>query len=217
MIPDISNSFVPAERHPPGRDVSPRYGELSAEFVPHLGLAEVQALARAAQVAGRGGKGERDRLLIETLFDGCFRVSEGLGIRPIDLVQTDLGWTVRIVGKGNKFGEAAISPSLAARLQAYAYQHHIEPSHRFFPITPTRVWQIANRAFKIAGIGKPSHVGSVHVLRHSGAIERLAITGNPKALQDQLRHTDAKMTLRYMKTLSKKESLKIQQQVDFRW
>ena len=88
---------------------------------------------------------------------------------------------------------------------------------RFFAITPTKAWQIVDRAFRLSGIRKPDHVGSVHVLRYSGALEILAATGNPKALQDQLRHTDAKMTLRYMKTLSKKESLKIRQQVDFHW
>jgi integrase len=43
------------------------------------------------------------------------------------------------------------------------------------------------------------------------------MTGNPKALQDQLGHANAEMTIRYMKTLSKAETLKIQQGVDFKW
>jgi integrase len=64
-----------------------------------------------------------------------------------------------------------------------------------------------DRAFEKAGIRKPEHVGTVHVLRHSGAIARLAATGNPKAVQDQLRHKEAQMTLRYLKTLSSLESL----------
>jgi integrase len=74
-----------------------------------------------------------------------------------------------------------------------------------------------DRAFEKAGIRKPEHVGTVHVLRHSGAIARLAATGNPKAVEDQLRHKEAKMTLRYLKTLSSLEGLKIQQEVDFEW
>ena len=189
----------------------------SDDFVPHLGLLEVQALAQAAERGGKGRNAERDKLLIEALFDGCFRVSEALGIRPTDMVQSDVGWSVRIVGKGRKPGEAAISSSLAARLQSYAYRHGVEPGQFFFPITPARAWQIVDRAFKATGTRKPDHVGTVHVLRHSGALARLAATGNPKALQDQLRHRDAKMTLRYMKTLSKMESLRIQQQVDFGW
>lgn len=40
--------------------------------------------------------------------------------------------------------------------------------------------------------------------------------GNPKALQDQLRHQDARMTLEYQ-TVSAKRSLEIQQGVDFGW
>ena len=64
---------------------------------------------------------------------------------------------------------------------------------------------------------KPEHVGTVHVLRHSGALARLAATGNPKAVQDQLRHKEARMTLRYLKTLSAQESIKIQQDVDSQW
>ena len=72
-------------------------------------------------------------------------------------------------------------------------------------------------AFEKAGIATPEHVGAVHVLRHSGAIARLEQTGNPKALQDQLRHQDARMTLRYLKTVSAKRSLEIQQGVDFGW
>ena len=139
----------------------------------------------------------------------------GDGFRP--LVQTAPGWVARIVGKGDKVTEVAISPSLASRLLAYAYNQGIERDQRFFPITSTRVWQIVDRAFDAAGIRKPEHVGTVHVLRHSGAIARLAATGNPKAVQDQLRHKDARMTLRYLKTLSTQESLKIQQGVDFQW
>ena len=41
--------------------------------------------------------------------------------------------------------------------------------------------------------------------------------GYPKAVQDQLRHKEARMTLRYLKTLSAQESIKIQQGVDFHW
>ena len=50
-----------------------------------------------------------------------------------------------------------------------------------------------------------------------GALARLAQTGNPKALQDQLRHVDARMTIRYLKTLSAQDPLRINQGVDFRW
>jgi integrase len=191
--------------------------ETEAAFVPHLRIEEVQLLAKHAHQSARPGKGERDSLLIQTLFDGCFRVSEALRLTPESLVQTPYGWVARIIGKGGKGAEVAISATLASRLLAYAYNKHIKPDQKLFPVSATRVWQIVDRAFAAAGIRKPDHVGTVHVLRHSGAIARLAATGNPKAVQDQLRHKEAKMTLRYLKTLSSLESLKIQQKVDFGW
>ena len=69
-----------------------------------------------------------------------------------------------------------------------------------------RVHQVVSDAFQAAGIAKPDHVGAVHVLRHSGAIARLEQTGNPKALQDHLRHADARMTLRCHKDSSARRS-----------
>jgi len=49
------------------------------------------------------------------------------------------------------------------------------------------------------------------------AIERLKQGGNPKAVPDQLQHKSAQMTLRYLKTVSADESLKIQEGIDFHW
>jgi hypothetical protein len=62
--------------------------ETEADFVPHLRIEEVQELARQAEATARAGKGERDSLLSQTLFDGCFRVSEALRLTPESLVQT---------------------------------------------------------------------------------------------------------------------------------
>ena len=79
------------------------------------------------------------------------------------------------------------------------------------------MFRIVDRAFEVAGIPKPPNVGTVHVLRHSGALARLQEHGNPKAIQDQLGHESAKMTMRYYKTLTAKESLRINQGVDWKW
>jgi len=184
-------------------------------YVPHLGLAEVRVMAQAVSKASRNG--ERDRLLILTLFDGCLRVSEGLALRPRDLKRDDEGWHVEVYGKGKRPGIAAISSSLAAELQAYAYREGILPGDRLFPIKRARAFQVCELAMIAAGVQKPGHVGACHVLRHSGAIERLRATGNPRAVQEQLRHSTAQMTLRYLKTLTAEEALRIQESVDFKW
>ncbi len=188
-----------------------------AVSVPRLSVTEVQELAQAAGAAARKGHADRDTLLIQAIFDGCFRVSEALQITAAALRRTQAGWAAQIIGKGGKPAQVAISASLAANLQALAFRQRLEPNQRIFDVKPSRVWQIVDRAFQHTGIPKPAGVGTVHVLRHSGALARLALTGNPKALQDQLRHSSAKMTLRYLKTLSAEESLRINQEVDFRW
>lgn len=195
-----------------------RAEDVEAETVPHLGIDEVKALAEACAAGARGPRrAERDRLLVLALFDGALRVSELLRVTPQGLVQKPEGWVVRIMGKGRRPGEVALSPSMATLLLSYAYRWHVISTERLFPFNRSRAHQIIAAGFRRAGMQKPPGVGSVHVLRHSGALARLAATGNPKALQDHLRHRSAKMTLRYMKTLSAKESLRIQQGVDFKW
>lgn len=192
-----------------------RAGELAGDYVPHWGMDEVKALAFVAEGSRHG---ERDKLLVLTLFDACLRISEALGICPKDIDHTADGWRLRVLGeKGSGRTVVALSSSLSAQLQSFAYRKGITPEQRFFPISRIRAYQIISEATAGAGLIRPAGVGATHILRHSGAIERLRRTGNPKSVQDQLRHKSALMTLRYMKTLSHEESLKIQQEVDFNW
>jgi integrase len=153
----------------------------------------------------------------QSFFDGCFRVSEAVSLTPQSLMQTPHGWVARIKGKGKKVAEVAIAPSLAARLQFFAYRQGIKPDEKIFPVSTTRAWQIVDRTFEAAGIRKPEHVGAVHGFRHSGAIAKLAAAVNPKPVPDRLRHKEARRTLRYLKTLSAQESIRIQLGVDFQW
>jgi hypothetical protein len=96
-------------------------------------------------------------------------------------------------GQGPQGGGGSHLPFLAGRLLSYAYRAGIKPEEKIFPVSSPRVWQIVDRAFDAAGICKTEHVGTVRVLRRSGAVARLAATGNPKAVQDQLQHKEAKM------------------------
>ena len=177
----------------------------SASFIPHLDLEAVQRLIQAATGAHPRTGEQRDGLLIALLFDRCLRMSEAIRLRPRDLTRTGAGgWVATVTGKGNKTAQVALSASLAANLQSYAYRLQLPPDKPFFPVSRVRVHQILTEAFEDAGVVKPEHVGAVHVLRHSGAIARLEQTGNPKALQDQLRHQDARMTLKYLETISKR-------------
>jgi integrase len=189
--------------------------DTQADYVSHLTPGDVRLMVVVASRDPRHGK--RNAALITLIFDGALRVSEALGIRPIDITQDNTGYAVRIMGKGSKPGIAAITPETANTLLSYCYNEGIPKESRIFSITRSQVFRIVEAAYKAAGVWQPSkatdRVGAVHVLRHSGALARLAVSGNPKSVQTQLRHKSAAMTLRYMKTLSEDEGLKIQQGV----
>lgn len=191
----------------------------AADYVAHVSPGQVMLLATAAGKKARHGR--RNALLIRFIFDGCLRVTEAINVRPVDIVESPEGYAVRILAshsKNKKAGISAISPRMAADLQSYCFKEKLENTDLIFPISRSQAFRIVTDAFDKAGIHRPTkehdHVGGVHVLRHSGAIERLRITGNPRATQDQLRHQSALMTLRYLKTLSADESLKVQQSVE---
>ena len=196
-----------------------RSEEGTADYVPHLSPTQIKLIVTVAAQGKRNG--ERNSLLIKTLFDGCLRCSEGISIRPCDLQRDSSGWSISLLGKGGKAGTVAISASLAAELQSYSYRQKIPETALIFPISRSQAFRIVSEAFDDASVRRPTrdidHVGAVHILRHSGAIERLKLTGNPRAVQSQLRHKSAQMTLRYLKTVSADESLKIQQSIDFHW
>ena len=128
-----------------------------------------------------------------------------------------MGCSARIIGKGKKYREAAISSGLVTLLYSYCYEQRIAPDKKILNISSTRAWQILDRGFTTSGIMKPDGVGSVHILRHSGAIERLSQHGNGHALQAQLGHSQPSMTLGYLRTITRKESLKINQSVEIGW
>lgn len=188
----------------------------SGRSVPHWGVDDVIALVEAARCNGRGVKAERDALLIATIFDPALSVSEALTIRPIDVVRTIGGYRIGVDCKTGP-RSVAVSPSLVAQMKSYAYEVKLDPYARFFPINRHRTWQIVNGAANRAGLTKPRGVGTVHILRHSGAIERMRLSGNPRSVQHQLGHSTPAMTLRYFQTLAVEEALEVQEQVDFGW
>ena len=103
--------------------------------VAHWGISEVLRLVDAARARGRGRKGERDALLIQTIFDSALRVSEALGVRPMDVARTPGGYRLQVVGKTGP-RPVAVSPSLVAQLQSYAFEHDMgRADTRSFPST----------------------------------------------------------------------------------
>ena len=153
LVPQPVNLPQPS----PGQSLAIRRGlEGQGDFAHDL--PEVEQLAKATATTARTGKGERDALFIQTSCDEAFRVSETISLCPNRLVQTEKGWVARIVGKGTKVRYAAIFPTIASKLLAYAYRKGIKSDERLLPFASTRAWQIVHQAFETTGIRKPDQV-----------------------------------------------------------
>jgi len=179
------------------------------EIVPYLTPGEIKLLALEAK---KRRNGERDSLLILVLFETGLRISEALSLTPSNIDLFEGRPVLRIMGKGKKPRAVACPERLTDNLWAYANRHKIELEHKFFPINRQRAWQILKEVSRKAGLTKRIYP---HLLRHSDAIERLRQTGNPKPLQHHLGHSSTVMVMRYLSTLTKEDSLRIQQQVKF--
>ncbi len=182
----------------------------ATKVVPYITEEDALAMAQAASQSAR--KGERDELLVLVLFQVGLRISEALGLRPMDKGRYDGRPTLIVIGKGKKSRTVACPPGLADGLGSYAYEHSLEPGDHFFPITRVRAWQIIKAAASSASIEKRVYP---HLLRHGDAIFRLRATGDPKALQDHLGHSSVGMTMRYLSSIQAEESLRVQQDVEF--
>ena len=179
------------------------------QTVEYLTPEEVYAIADAVR---NDRNGERNSLLILTLFETGLRISEALSIAPAKIQQVNGGYTINIMGKGRKPRTIACPEALADKLNAFAYKRKLGQDDNIFDIKRKMAWLMINKSAKKAGIKKRIYP---HLFRHSDAIERLRQTGNPKALQLHLGHSSIKMTMRYLSTLSQEDAVRIQQQVRF--
>lgn len=176
--------------------------------VPYLTREEVVGLAAACQGRNR----LRDELLVLTLFQTGLRISEALSLTPRKIQSHNGGATLDILGKGGKPRLVACPQGLAHRLKSFAFDKNLGLDDRIFKINRKRAWQIIKEVSERAGFSKRVYP---HLFRHSGAIERLRQTGNPRALQIHLGHASVFMTMRYLSTLTAEEALRIQQEVEF--
>ena len=175
-------------------------------IVPYLTPDEVQQLCAGC----RGRHRERDALLILLLFQTGLRISEALSLTVGHLSRQP--GALEVLGKGSKLRLVACPAPLMHRLKAFAFDRELGPADRLFPVGRKRAWQVIGAAAAHAGLGKRVYL---HLFRHSGAIERLRQTGNPRALQLHLGHASPLMTMRYLSTITAEEALRINQAVRF--
>lgn len=201
--------MTPTPQNLPARWQQAQLKKASGIIPFYLTPAEVSRMAAAA--AGRHQL--RDKLLILTLFWTALRVSEAVSLTPamISYYQGQPFFTVQ--GKGKKNRLVSCPEPLIHQLQSFAYSQGLKRDDRFFKITRVRAWQIIKELGERAGIAKEVWP---HLFRHSGAIERLRQTRNPKSLQIHLGHSSMSMSMRYLTTLSAQDALEIESQVQYR-
>ena len=159
-------------------------------IVPYLTSDEVY---RIVETARSGRNGDRNSLLIKTLFETGLRISEALSLTPRMIGEYEGHAVLYIKGKGKKPRMVACPDGLAHQLRSQAYTSKLDLDERIFKINRKRAWQIIKETARKAGIQKKVYP---HLFRHSDAIERLRQTGNPKALQHHLGHSSTLMTMR---------------------
>ena len=195
----------------------------NSDYVPHITPADVKLMCIVAAKSVRGTpkdkqNAERTAALVRLIFDACLRVSEALQVRMCDINETPSGWVVAILGKGSKPGLAAVNVETVNVLSRFAYDYQLAKADLLFPISRSTAFRNIQAVYLKAGLRLPSvdrdRCGCVHILRHSGCLARLALSGSPREVQIQLRHKSASMTLRYQKTLTAIEGLKNQQAVN---
>ena len=191
------------------------------DYVAHLTKSDILLMIETARAITKGRRGERNALLIRTLFDSCLRISECLSLRPCDIRPDGEGYLCQVLGKGKNKGKVsvcAVSPQTVAQIKSYCYENNIGKQDVIFDISRSQAFRQIEAVYHASGVRQPStlrdHTGAVHVIRHSGAIYRLSLSGNPRSTQEQLRHKSAGMTLRYLKTISHLESMNIEKSLD---
>lgn len=136
-------------------------------------------VSRLADVARAMRDGERNELLILTMFQAALRVTEAIKLRIKDKATVDDKYILLVQGKGNKPRLVAIPEKLSYYLGDYAHRHNLKLDDRFFSISRVRAWQIIKGCVDKAGIDRRVYC---HLLRYGGALARLKRPGNPKSL-----------------------------------
>lgn len=164
-----------------------------------LSRQEVQALLSAPDPSTKLGR--RDRAMLELMYASGLRVSELVGLHPLDLdLQTGI---VRVFGKGRK--ERLVPMHSRAVSVMEEYLHSVRPE--FYPLdnhvflnrsgtglTRQAVWKLIRRYAMEAGIQRDI---SPHTMRHTFATHLLEGGADLRTVQIFLGHSDLAATELY--------------------
>jgi integrase/recombinase XerD len=166
-----------------------------------LSEAEVEALLGAPDVETAAGL--RDRAMLETLYASGLRVSELVGLKPVQ-VSLDMG-VVRVLGKGSKerltpLGEEAVAwigkyiASARPELLDGRKSDALFVTARGAGMTRQGFWALVKRHAATAGIARTI---SPHTLRHAFATHLINHGADLRVVQLLLGHADISTTQIY--------------------
>lgn len=163
--------------------------------------AQVEALLNAPQT--ETAHGLRDRAMLEMMYAAGLRVSELIGLRSLDVSQTDA--VVRVLGKGNKERLVPIGEEAMSWLSQYMQKSRPEllagrrcdalfVTERAAAMTRQRFWKLIKHYALVAGIEISL---SPHTLRHAFATHLLNHGADLRVVQMLLGHADISTTQVY--------------------
>jgi integrase/recombinase XerD len=168
-----------------------------------LSLEEIDNLIQSIDLSKP--QGERNKVIIETLYSCGLRVSELTDLRLSDLFFEE-GF-IQVLGKGNKNRFIPIAPSTQKLIENYQinFRNHQEVdikskdilflNRRGKKLTRAMIFTIIKTQAKLAGIKKNI---SPHTFRHSFATHLLENGADLRAIQQMLGHESITTTEIYM-------------------
>jgi integrase/recombinase XerD len=175
-----------------------------SRLVEYLEYDEIQSVLASIDRANKDG--ERDYILLVTMFNTGARVQEILDLKVRDL-QLIKPYHVRLIGKGRKERLCPLWPQTADLLQRLLDERgnavldsHVFLNHRRQPLTRFGVRYLLAKYCKIAGKNKPTLRAKrlhPHSMRHSTAVHLLKSGVDIVTISHWLGHASINTTNRY--------------------
>jgi len=165
------------------------------------GTLDVDQAAAFVRAPGDGPLAARDRAIVELMYSSGLRLSETVGL---DLADLDLDQSLaRVSGKGNKQRQVPIGRHAAQALREWFLargqlaapdEQAVFVGKRGGRLGPRAIQHRFRKLAQAQGIGKRVHP---HMLRHSFASHLLESSGDLRAVQELLGHSDIGTTQIY--------------------
>jgi len=181
------------------------FKRFEARAVEYLEYEEIQALLDT--VNRSTDDGERDYVLLATLFNTGARVQEILDLRPVDL-QLIKPFQIRLFGKGRKERLCPLWPQTADVLRTFCVRHGVDlgsaaplfRNHRGQPLTRFGVRYILAKYHARAKVHTPTLAAKrlhPHSIRHSTAVHLLKAGVDMVTISQWLGHASLNTTNKY--------------------